>query len=169
MRKQIQKIKGKIINIILFPIRIVITPIYNLYEKYKSKKKYSYKTIKKLVQYCIDYHLNNDNNIYVTLDDWISSECEDSGIYSYSSLCDISWGWSGEHKRVKHKLNHIYFNQKEEYIKVIKELCGTPLSDEEKKKEFTGKMGNGKPYLTYIYYRIQDKEICKISNMKEVK
>ena len=151
----------------MFPIKIIVTPIYKLNEKYKSKKKYSYKTIKKLVQYCIDYHLSNDNSIYIVLDGWISSECEDSGIYSYSSLCDISWGWSGEHKRVKHKINHIYFNQKDEYIRAVKELCGTTLSDEEKKKEFTRKSGNenGKPYLAYVYYRIQDKELCKINNL----
>lgn len=154
----------------MFPIKILVTPIYNFHEKYKSKKKYSYKTIKKLVQYCIDYHLNSDSSIYIALDDWVSEECRDGGIYGYSSLCDISWGWSGEHKSVKHKLNHIYSNQKDEYIQAVKELSGTPLSDKEKKKEFTRKMsgGNKETYLAYVYYRIQDKEICKISNVEEI-
>lgn len=151
-------------NIILFPIRVICTPIYKLSKKITSQKKYSYKTIKKLVQYCIDYHLNYDDSIYIAFDNWVSEECRDYGVYGYSSLHDISW----DHKRAKKKLNHIYYYQKDEYIKAVKELCGSPLSEEEKKREFTISPKEGKPYLTYAYYRIQDKEICKISNVEEI-
>jgi hypothetical protein len=164
-RKQIQRIKDKIVDILLFPIRIVCTPIYKLNEKIKIQKKYSYKTILKLVQYCIDYHLNYGNFIYIVFKDWVDEDCRSSGIYGYSSLRDISWN----HKRVKRKIDHIYFYQKDEYIKAVKELSGTPLSDEEKKKEFTRKMNDGKTYLAYVYYRIQDKEICKINNTERDK
>ena len=163
--KQIQKIKDKIIDVISFPVRVVFTGIYKILEKAKIQKKYSYKTIKKLVQYCIDYHLNYDNSIYIAFDNWVDEDCSSSGIYSYSSLCDISWS----HRRAKNKISHIYYNQKDEYIKAVKELCGTPLSEEEKKQEFTRKGSEGKTYLAYVYYRIQDKEICKISNVEEIK
>jgi len=87
--KKIQQIKNKTLDMILFPIRVILTPIYKIHKKYKSKKRYSYKTILKLVQYCIDYHLNHDDYIYVAFTNWVSEECEDYGIYGYSSLCDI--------------------------------------------------------------------------------
>jgi len=112
------------------------------------------------VQYCIDYHLNYDDSIYIAFANWVDEDCGSSAIYSYSSLCDISWN----HKKVKRKINHIYHYQKDEYIQVVKELCGTPLSNEEKKQEFTRSLKDGETYLTYVYYRIQDKEICKINN-----
>lgn len=160
-KKQIQKINSKLLDIILFPIRIICIPIFKLTEKIKIQKKYSYKTILKLVQYCIDYHLNYDDSIYIAFDNWVNEDCSSNGIYSYGSLCDISWS----HKRVKRKILHIYHDQKDDYIRAVKELCGTPLSQEEKKKEFTRNTGNGKPYLTYVYNRIEDKELCKISNL----
>lgn len=119
------------------------------------------------MQYCIDYHLNHDDHIYVALNDWVSEECSDDGVYGYSNLSNISRGWNGENKKVKKKIDHIYNYQKDEYIKAVKELSGTPLSDEEKKKEFTREINDGKTYLAYVYYRIQDKEICKINNMEE--
>jgi len=133
-------------------------------DKCKTKKEYSYKTIIKLVQYCIDYHLSNDECIYVALNNYVGEECSDNGIYSYSSLCDLYWSYTGQSKRVKNKISHVYHYQKDEYIKAVKELCGNPLSDEEKKQEFTKTMSDGETYLAYIYYRIQDKEICKINN-----
>lgn len=131
-------------------------------EKIKIQKKYSYKTILRFVQYAIDYHLNYDNSIYVVFSDWVDEDCRSSGMYSYNSLRDISWN----HKGVKRKLDYIYHHQKNEYIKAVKELCGMPLSDEEKKKEFTRNTNDGKTYLAYVYYRIQDKEICKINNIE---
>ena len=144
---------------------MIFIPIYKLNAKIKIQKRYSYKTIKKLVQYCIDYQLNYDNHIYVVFDDWVSKECSDYGMYSYNNLRNISWS----HRGAKRKIDHIYHKQKDEYVQAVKELCGSPLSDEEKKKEFTRKNNDGGDYLAYIYYRIQDKEICKISNTEEVK
>lgn len=156
-QKQLNKIKEKLLDIVLFPIRCICTPIYKLSERCKKNKRYPYKTILKLVQYCIDYHLNYDDVIYIVLDDFVPQEAHDKGCYSYRQLCDISWN----HKRVKTKIQHIYYHQKDEYIKAVKEICGEPLTQDEKKKEFTCNV-MGKEYFSIAYYRIQDKEVCKI-------
>jgi len=162
--KQFVKIKNKIFKVLLFPLRCICIPIYKLYEKQKQEKRYSYKTILNLVQYCIDYHLHNNDYIYIIFDDYVGEEVTDYGGYGYRNLCDISWGWNGEYKKIKKKIEHIYYYQKENYIKAVKELCGSSLTNEEKKQEFTKEYDEGKTYLVMAYYRIQDKEVCKINS-----
>jgi len=162
--KQLMNVKYKLLNIALFPVKCICTPIYNLHEKHRKDKRYSYKAILGLVQYCIDYHLSDEDYIYVVYSDTVGQDAEDCGCYGYYELKNISWGWSGGHKRVKNKLNHIYYYQKEEYIQAVKEICGQPMNKEELKIEFTRTSSDNKSYLAWGYYNIQDKEVCKIMN-----
>jgi len=162
--KKLTQIKHKALKIIFCPLRCINTLIYNLYEKYRKNKRYPYKTILNLVQYCIDYHLNNEDYIYVVYTDFIGRNADEFGCYGYHELTNISCGWNGEHKRIKKKIEHIYSNQNEECIKAIKEICGEPMSKDELKTNFTKEKTDGTSYLSYGYYDIQNKEMCKIIN-----
>ncbi len=69
--KKIREVKDKIINILLFPVRCIYTPIYILLQKLQKNKKYSEKQITKIIQYLIDYWLDEELNeeFYVIIDD----------------------------------------------------------------------------------------------------
>jgi len=150
--KKLRKIKEKIIDILLFPIRCVCTPIYNLSEKLKQNKRYSDKQIRKVIQYLIDYWMNDEENFYVLIDDGYNlSEYSNISTPFYMQW-HMSWGWRGEYKKIKNKASHIYCYQEEDYLRIFKELCGEPMTLEEKQKWFNG----------YIFHQIKDRDICKI-------
>lgn len=157
-KKQLNKIKYKCLDIMLYPIVFIYSPIYELLEKRKKNKRYSYKKIKELVKYCIDYHLNYDKSIYIVATNYVGKEVIYCGGYGYRGLCDIGY----ENNRIRKKIIHIYHYQKDEYIKALKELSGDPLTTEEKKNEFSCEI-SGRKYYISVYYRLQDKEVYKIN------
>ena len=69
---------------------------------------------------------------------------------------DMGWGYNGENKKIKNRINHIYFYQKEQYLKIFKELCleicGASMTLEEKKKWLN----------EYCFYQIKEIETYKI-------
>lgn len=164
--QQIVKIMKKIVDVLTFPIfliYLVCRPVYEWLQKHR--KKYSYKAILSLAQYSIDFHLNREDCIYVVLDDRIGRDSTSYGCYGYNDLYGISSGGYGQHKKVRKKLQDVYAHQKDEYVKAVKELCGKPLTDEEKEKEFFSLgYGKGRSYIPEFYRGILHKEICKIEN-----
>lgn len=150
--KKIRKIKDKIIKILISPLRWVCVPIYSQIEELRKKRRYSEKQIRKVVQYLIDYWTNDESEFYVILDDNYNP-LDDWYIKTpYQMQTDMSWGWYGENKRIKNKANHIYYYQKEEYFKIFRELCGTPMTFEEKQQYFN----------LYEANKIKDRDVCKI-------
>ena len=150
--KKVRKIKDKVIDILLFPLRCICTPIYKLLQKIQKDKRYSEKQIRKAVQYLIDYWSDKEDEFYIILDD-------DYNPFDYGNIStpfhmglDMSWGWSGENKRMKNRVSHIYHCQKEQYLNMFKELCGTPMSWEDKKKSFD----------SFNVYKIENRVVCKI-------
>lgn len=134
--KKLRNLKYVIIDIILFPVRLICAPFIKMYEKHKGNKKYSNKEIRKVVQYLIDYWSDSCNNFYIIADD----NFDPFGISNIKTLgcmqSHMSWGWYGENKKIKEKARHIYHNQKDKYIDMFKELLGKPMTLEEKKNDF---------------------------------
>jgi len=132
--RKYKRLQEKIIDCLLFPIRYIGTPIYNALEKNKKIKKYSEKQIRRTVQYIIDYYLDNeDDEFYIIADN----------NYNPFDYCNVSTPfhmymnmmWSGNTK-VKNRASHMYCYQKQQYIDMFKNLCGKPMSLEEKKQWF---------------------------------
>lgn len=150
--KKLRKVKKIIEDILLFPIRCVCTPIYNLSKKYKGKKLYSDKQIRKTVQYLIDYWSDKEDEFYIIADDEYNPFDCSNVTNPYHMQADMSWGWSGENKRIKKKASHMYFKQKRQYITMFDELCGTPMTLDEKNKWFN----------KYDVNKIKDRIVYKI-------
>lgn len=148
---KIRDYKNKIIDIILFPIRVIGTPVYDKIEKRKRQKKYSEKEIKNAVQYLIDYWTDSNSEFYIILDGYSPFDGY-SILTPFDMYFDMSNGWYGEHKKIKNKIRHIYHYQNEQYLNAFKQLCKTPMTLEEKKEWFN----------KWDLYKIKDKEIYKI-------
>lgn len=76
----------------------------------------------------------------------------------YEMLAYMSTGHRNEHKKIKEKAEYIYRHQKEDYMRIFKELCGTPITLEEKRQVF-GKYGTN---------MIKDRDVCMISKNKSI-
>jgi hypothetical protein len=150
--KKIRKIKEKIIDILLYPIRCVGTPIYNYLQKNKKEKQYSEKQIRKTVKYLIDYWTDGEDGFYVLLDDdYNPFDCSNIST-PYNMQSNMNWGWNGENRKIKDKASHMYFYQKEQYLNIFKELCGSLMTLTEKEQWFD----------KYDMYKIKDRMICKV-------
>jgi hypothetical protein len=140
----------------LFPIIYVCTPIYKLYKKHEEAKRYSDKQIRSTIQYLIDYWANDEDEFYIIFNNYNPLNEESSSVKTpFDMQSDMSWGWNGENKKIKKKASHIYYYQKEQYLKILEELCleicENPMTEEEKKQHFK-----------YYFNRIKDIETYKI-------
>lgn len=161
-QKQLNKIKNNCVNVLLFPLRCICTPIYELKEKYDKNKRYSYKQIKKLLMFAINNHLDSEHikSIYIVLDDYAHSLEDGNDVFSYYSLYDCM---SHNHIKIKNKLRHIYKYQKDYYVEILKMICPLPMTDEEKLIDF-GMKYNDKIVPTSFYQKVKNKDVCKIKN-----
>ena len=150
--KKIKKIEEIIIDVLLFSVRCICTPIYKISEKKKKEKRYTDKEIRKTIQYLIDYWTDGQSELYVILDDDYNPFDYDNVTTPYHMEADMSWGWHGENKKVKNKSSHIYHYQKEQYLNIFKELCNTPMTLEEKKQWFD----------TFDISKVKDRIVCKL-------
>ena len=141
--KKYRQIKEKIIDFLLFPVFCICTPIYKLYQKYQENKRYSDKQIRKAIQYTIDYWMDYEEDFYIIFYCFnpvhfspIHEQCENVKT-PWDMYNDIVWGWNGENKKMKNKLQHIWYYQEEQYLKIFKEMCleicKNPMTLEEKK------------------------------------
>jgi len=147
--KKSRKIKRKIENILLFPVRCICTPIYKISQKYKNNKIYSDKEIKKTVQYLIDYWTDGESEFYIFIDDGYKA-------FDYSNVTtpfymQADMGWS-RNKKIKTKASHMYYHQKDKFLIALRELCGAPMSYEDKIEWFD----------KYRAHEIKNRELCKI-------
>lgn len=136
--KRKQKIIKKVSDVVLFPLRCIITPIDLLcgyYDKHKKIKTYSEAQIQEVVKYLIDYWVDYEKEFYIIADDDYNP-FDFSNVKNAFHLTDLSWE---KHRKVKLKAFHIYTHQKDEYIKTIIELCdryGTKMTSDDKRREF---------------------------------
>ena len=134
--KKLRKIKDVIMDVLFFPMRCVCTPIYKLHEKYIENKRYSEKQIRKVVQYLIDYWTDDEEEFYIIADDKYNPFDYSNIQTAYQMQSNMSWGWSGENKRIKFKARHIYNYQKDEYLNMFIKILGEPMTFEEKRQDF---------------------------------
>jgi hypothetical protein len=151
--KKLNKIKDKLIDILLFPVRCVCTPVYKLIQKKKENMRYSEKQIEKVVQYLIDYWTDNQEEFYIIMDVNYNPFDYNNVKTPYGMQSDMSWGWNGENRRIKNKARHIWCYQQEQYLNIFKKLCGTPMSLEEKKNWFDD----------FDLYKLKDRAIYKLN------
>lgn len=137
------KIKEKITYILLSPIRWICVPtekyyykIKNIREKKNEKKRYSPKEIKDVVQYLIDYWSDGEEVFFIVMTDKFLSFENNNIKTPETMLSHMFEGMYGEHKKIKKKAEHIYRYQQEEYFKAFRELCSSPISEEEKRQYF---------------------------------